>query len=97
MTRDYTQTLDFHKPMAAARYVRRDRYVWPGGYETVLLTSDGGVLCADCVADNFSQISRSHRNDCRDGWKPAGFINTECLEETTICDHCGKTIWEIEP
>lgn len=83
------------KPMGAARYVRRDRYTWPGGYPLALITTDGGLLCADCVAVNFSNISWAHRNRCSDGWRPAGMMVVEEPGRDT-CDHCGAPIYQDE-
>lgn len=84
-------TIDTTKPMGAARYVRRERYAWPGGYPLALITTAGGLLCADCVTDNFSNIAWAHRNRCS-GWRPAGMIAVE--EPTTdTCDCCGAYIY----
>ena len=86
-------TIDTTKPMGAARYVRRERYAWPGGYPLALITADGGLLCADCVRDSFSNIAWAHRSKCSDGWRPAGMIAVE--EPTTdACDHCGAYIYQ---
>lgn len=87
--------IDTTKPMGAARYVRRERYTWPGGYPLVLITTDGGLLCADCVTDNFSNISWAHRNKCSDGWRPAGMMTVE-EPDSDVCDHCGAPIYQDE-
>lgn len=52
-----TATINTKHPMGAARFVRRERYAWPGGYELALIMSDGALLCADCVRENFCNIS----------------------------------------
>lgn len=79
--------------MGAARYVRRERYAWPGGYALALIMADGGALCPDCVEANFSQISYSHRHGIRDGWKPLGVECEANVDGACTCDHCGREIW----
>ena len=79
-------------PMGAARIVRRERFAWPGGYSLALLTDDGGILCPDCVAAEFSQISRAHHAGLRDGWRPIGLIIFEAPETDEFCAHCDKQI-----
>lgn len=88
-------TIDTTKPMGAARYVRRERYAWPGGYPLALITTDGGLLCADCVRDNFSNIAWAHRSKCGDGWRPFGMTIAEEQSDDT-CDHCGTYIYQDE-
>lgn len=94
--RDYRESLDMARPMAAARYVRRDRYAWPGAYALALITTDGGALCPDCVRDNFASVSWSHRNACADGWQPAGMASEAETDDATSCDHCGRVIFNSE-
>lgn len=54
--------MNINHPMGAARLVRRDRYAFPGGYPLVLITTDSGTLCPDCVRDclNFYNRSSGH-------------------------------------
>lgn len=87
-------TINTRHPMGAARYVRMERYAWPGGYATALLTSDGGLLCPDCVASEWPQIAYSNRHKLRDGWRPAGIISESETDDSAVCDHCGRVIWE---
>ena len=82
-------------PMGAARYVRQNHYAWPGGYPLALIMNDGGVLCPACVEDNFHQVSRSHRDQTNDGWRPAGLVIIEEFTEE-LCAHCGKEFWPID-
>lgn len=80
----------------AARYVARHPYAWPGGYDLVLIMTDGGVLCADCVRANYRQILESVRDysnvNYGDGWTPAGYMLADDPGAELICDHCSKTI-----
>lgn len=82
------------KPMGAARIVRKEKYAWPGGYPLALLMSDGEILCPQCVAEEFSQISFAHRHKLRDGWRPAGMVVLECQNNAETCAHCGKNMGE---
>jgi hypothetical protein len=91
----FRSTVCRDNPMGAARIVRRERHVWPGGYLLVLVMDDGEVLCPDCVASEFSQISHSHRHDIKDGWKPVGMmILEESPDGDTMCAHCNKVLME---
>lgn len=88
--------LNHAHPMACARIVRNDRYAWPGGYPLALVTSDGGLLCPDCVRDNFAAISWSHRVNCSDGWQPAGIACGAETDELMQCDHCNSVIQDAQ-
>lgn len=90
----FRDTVQREHPMGAARIVRRERYAWPGGYPLVLVLHDGEVLCPDCVADNFSAISSSHRTQARDGWQPAGLEIVEAPECDVHCADCHERIAE---
>lgn len=75
-------------PRDMARFVARERYAWPGAYPLVLVTDDGGVLCAPCVRGNFRQIVTTH---ARSGWMPAHVDIAECFDDNS-CDHCGRAL-----
>ena len=83
-------------PMGAARIVRRERYGWPGGYPLALVLSDGALLCPDCVAQEFSQVSYSARHKLHDGWRPEGLTVLEDCESTETCAHCEKPFFDQE-
>ena len=90
-----TYNVDIRHPMAQTRMVRREKYAWPGGYAMALVTTDGGILCADCVQSEFSQISSAYRsNDRRSGWHPAGMTHTGEMDDFCMCDHCGAVIFD---
>lgn len=86
-------TIRTDHPMGAARYVRRERYAWPGGYALALVTTDGATLCPDCVASEFPQIAHAHRAGTNDGWRPAGIACAADSDDECVCDHCGREIW----
>lgn len=89
-------TIDTTKPMGAARYVRRERYAFPGGYALALVTADGGTLCPACVASEFHQISAAHRARVNDGWRPRAVLCEAETDSAYTCDHCGRVIWEAK-
>jgi hypothetical protein len=90
----FRDTVRREHPMGAARIVRRERFAWPGGYPLVLVLTDGGTLCPDCVAREWSLISCAHRHHERNGWAPIGLDIVEATETDVRCDHCGKLIAE---
>lgn len=94
MSRDYSEALDRKKGMASARIVRRDRYAWPGGYALFVVFSDGGCACANCVCDNWHEISDATRNRDSSGWQVVGFSGLHETDETVFCDQCGIEIGE---
>ena len=66
-------------------------YSWPGCYPIFALTTDGGVLCPDCMTKERARIFRSTHEIDNDGFTIAGVdIN---YEDTDLpCDHCGSEI-----
>ena len=68
----------------------REPYAWPGGYERIAITDDGGLLCHSCVKDNLREIACSHKDN---GWHVvAADIAENYDEEPLYCDHCGKLL-----
>jgi len=87
-----TAKIDFRKPMGAARYVRREKYAWPGGYALALVVDDGGLICADCVRKEFHNIADSFRHGTNSGWRPLALTYSAEWEEQETCSHCGRVI-----
>ena len=75
----------------AIRAAIRQAYSWPGGYEIVLFTSDGGCLCPKCARKEYHQIAWSVRHECDDGWRVVAADSSANYDELT-CDHCGRVI-----
>ena len=70
----------------------REPYAWPGGYERIAITDDGGVLCHKCVKSELHQIARSYKGD---GWRIVRVDIAENFDDPIYCDHCGKLLtWE---
>ena len=68
----------------------REPYAWPGGYERIAITDDGGVLCHKCVKSELYQIAWSYKGD---GWHVVETGITEYYDEELLyCDHCGKLL-----
>jgi hypothetical protein len=69
-------------------------YAWPGGYEVVYYTQDGGTLCVEC-AQSAEGSDLTHDNDDPQ-WNIVAAQNTSELEGFMYCDDCGKAIVEEE-
>ena len=70
----------------------REPHAWPGGYEMVAITDDGGILCHKCVRDNYRLILGSFSGD---GWHVSGVDIIENYDEEPVyCDNCGKYLNE---
>ncbi len=66
----------------------REPYAWPGGYEKVAITDDGGVLCHKCVKSELRQIATSYKGD---GWHVVAADIVESYNGAPLhCDNCGK-------
>jgi hypothetical protein len=79
-----------------ARYIARERYAFPGGYELLAVTNDGALLCSQCVIDNFRlclESARDYQNDIyADGWRVDAIALSDELENFEQCSHCNKMI-----
>ena len=68
----------------------REPYAWPGGYEKIAITDDGGVLCHACIKSELRQIATSYKGD---GWRVVRMDIVENYDEQPLyCDHCGKLL-----
>ena len=78
------------KAIMIALDIIREPYAWPGGYERIAITDDGGVLCHKCVKSELRQIARSYKGD---GWHVVETDITEYYDEEPLyCDHCGTLL-----
>lgn len=50
----------------------KEPYAWPGGYERLLITEDGGLLCSACVKKELFNIMWDIQNNANTGWLPGG-------------------------
>ena len=68
----------------------RESYAWPGGYERIAITDDGGVLCHKCVKENYETIINSFPGD---GWHVSDIVIVEFYdEEPPYCDCCYRLL-----
>ena len=68
----------------------REPYAWPGMYEKIAITDDGGVLCHACVKSELRQIARSYKDN---GWHVVAVDIAENYDEEPLyCDHCGTLL-----
>jgi hypothetical protein len=82
----------------------RSPYAWPGGYEIVFQTSDGALLCQQCVIGNLRSVLSSVATKHSDGWRVIACgheaTSAECAREcsedlVSHCDHCSREFGEI--
>ena len=85
-----TVRYDLERSADLARYVARERYAWPGGYELFAVCEDGAVLCKDCCRAEYATIARNAHPGS--GWRLIGLDTAETLEEPETCAHCSATI-----
>jgi len=88
--RDITNSLQLRSTLRAGEYA------WPGGYQLAFITSDGALLCFDCVRKELRNVLDSIRTECDDGWRVVACdirYDGE-LECGDYCDHCSKQLAE---
>jgi len=66
----------------------KEPYAWPGGYELRVVMSDGGVLCRQCVKDNWREIVQATLHGLRDGWEAAA-VDVLWEGPAVCCAQCG--------
>lgn len=67
----------------------REPYAFPGCYEKIAITDDGGVLCHACVKSELRQIATSYKGD---GWHVVGMDIVENFDDSIYCDNCGRLL-----
>ena len=88
---DRTRKYDLDMPLDMVRFVAREMYAFPGGYELCLIANDGGLICPECVKANYRNIIDSTKTECNDGWQAAGIV-ADCELEDCRCDNCYKAL-----
>ena len=78
----------------AIKDIIREPFTSTGCYEKVMVATDGGCICHQCVKKEFWNILDSTRKDYRDGWQFAGVFLAEEVDGPIYCDHCNRTITE---
>ena len=79
----------------------RHPYCWPGGYEKLAITKDGGILCSKCCKSEASQIMGDIQGQCSTGWHIDGVtyeaVSADCCDDelTHVCDHCNREFGEF--
>ena len=79
------------------RWALKNPFAWPGGYNIVGITYDGGVLCHDCIRAELSNIFSSYSGDA---WHLVQFAYTDPDDDAgewndyspTCCDNCGACV-----
>lgn len=79
----------------------RQRWAWPGGYELVYLTSDGALLCHDCVVKHLRNVLDDLKQTRGSGWKVKAVsyeaVSAEICDADLCshCDQCGRVFGEL--
>ena len=63
-------------------------YSWPGGYNILYITDDGGVLCAKCANANGSE----DEDDRRSGWFLEAVDSAANSDSCHYCDNCNAQL-----
>lgn len=78
-------------PVHMVRFIARERFTWPGGYEICGIANDGALLCSQCVRDNYRDILYSTKHEINDGRRIIWITNESKMEEET-CANCLKSL-----
>lgn len=79
-------------------------YAWPGGYERLIVTKDGALLCSQCVRKEARRIMGDIHDGYDTGWTPAGTcyeaVSAEHTREVDAdlvsqCAHCYREFGEL--
>jgi hypothetical protein len=80
------------EPIDMVRYVARERFAWPGGYELVLHLGNGGSLCSNCVRAIYKDLIHSQKTQ----YAPELAMAVECGAEfdpnQIYCENCAKDL-----
>ena len=85
-----TVRYDMDRSADIARFVAREKFAWPGGYELFAICEDGEALCHDCCRAEYATIARNSAP--RSGWRIIGCDSMANCGEPETCAHCGRTI-----
>ena len=89
--RDKTYRYNMDSNIDKVRYIARVQFAFPGGYELIAFTVDGGLLCSQCIKDNYKLILQSTKGGHDQQWA-VNHVTAECELEDTHCDNCYKVI-----
>ena len=79
-------------PCDVPRYIARNPYAWPGGYDIIGICDDGGILCAHCIKENYREVMHDTRYGWNTGWRIVGFQTADWLEDSTLCGNCYREL-----
>ena len=78
--------------MKIVKDIIRNPYAWPGGYERVSITSDGGVLCHMCLKECYDTVTHSTLHSINDGFQVVAQLISDSIDESLPCDHCNRNL-----
>ena len=79
------------KAISISLDIIREPFTFPGSYEKIAITDNGGVLCHKCVKSELREIATSYKGD---GWHVVGMDIVENFDDLIYCDHCGTFLNE---
>jgi hypothetical protein len=88
------RTIDIHSgdPCDVPRYIARNPYAWPGGYDIAGVADDGELICAQCIRSEYKLIMSATRYQRNDGWRIIGYQTSDWMENGETCAHCGRLL-----
>ena len=73
----------------------REPYAWPGGYEKVLVMSDGEYMHTGCAHENWREIVTAHI-DKRNGYPNCGWevaaVEVNWEDSDAYCAQCNERV-----
>ena len=85
---------EIHYPFVGSnipRFIARNPYAWPGGYNIAGITSDGALLCSKCIREEYRNVMNSSYTECSDGWWVTGWAVMD-VDGPDYCDNCNEQL-----
>lgn len=78
--------------MKIVKDIIRQPYTFPGGYEKVAFTKDGGLLCHACLKECYYTVAHSTLHSIDDGFLVIGVMLNDMFENNEYCNSCNKNL-----
>ena len=82
--------------LAKVKEAIRWPFAWPGGYEKVLIMSDGEYMHTKCAHANFRDIVSAHIDGRKGGWPACGWevegVDINWEDTDAYCAQCGERV-----
>ncbi len=96
-----SKEITFKKLRGILVSIIRQPYTWPGGYEKLIVTHDGGLLCSQCCRKEAVRIMADIRDGYDTGWLPTATtyeaVSADCCADDlkNNCSHCSREFGEL--